>query len=243
MRLAVINPNATASMSRSIAAAAGAAAAPDAEIVTLTNRAGPPSIQGVVDAAYAVPGLLGLIQAHEDVDAFVIACFDDTGLDAARSVAARPVVGIGEAACQVAKLIACRFSIITTLQRSVPVLRGNLEMRGLERSCASVLATGVPVLALENATKAVLAGIDAAIQQAIERDGAEAIVLGCAGMAPLAQSLSSKFDIPVVDGVASAVGLASTLVRMRLNTSRRGFYSGQRASPTGMPKTPRRQLS
>ncbi|MGB3387091.1 MAG: aspartate/glutamate racemase family protein [Pseudaminobacter sp.] len=225
MRLAVINPNATASMTRSIAEAARAATASDIEIIALTNESGPASIQGVVDGVHAIPGLLDLIERHGDADAFIIACFDDTGLDAARCVAAGPVVGIGEAGCHAASLVAHRFSVITTLSRSVPILRNNLDMHGLSRKCASILATGVPVLALENASGEVLQGINATIRMAIERDGAEAIVLGCAGMAGMTRQLSQTYGIPFIDGVASAVGLAAGLVRMGIATSRHGLYA------------------
>lgn len=225
MRIAVINPNATASMTRSIAEAARAATAPDIEIIALTNESGPASIQGVIDGVQALPGLLELIERHGDADAFIIACFDDTGLDAARCVAPGPVVGIGEAGCHAASLIAHRFSVITTLPRSVPILRNNLDVHGLSRKCASILATGVPVLALENASADIMQGINATIRLAIERDGAEAIVLGCAGMAGLTQQLSQTYGIPFIDGVASAVGLASSLVRMKVATSRHGLYA------------------
>jgi allantoin racemase len=231
MKIAVINPNATASMTDAIATAASGAAAPDVEVMALTNVGGPISIQGVVDGALAIPGVLALIERHADADAFVIACFDDTGLDAARCVSAAPVVGIGEAACHAASLIAHRFSIVTTLPRSVPVLRNNLETNGLSRKCASVLATGIPVLALESPPRSVLGKIEATVRLAIERDGAEVIVLGCAGMAALSRRLADRFGIPVVDGVASAIGLASTLVRMGLSTSRQGLYAQSVAAP------------
>jgi allantoin racemase len=225
MRIALINPNATKSMTRSIAKAARAAAAPDTEIVALTNVTGPASIQGVVDGASAVPGVLDLIRRHRDADAFIIACFDDTGLDAARCVAAGPVIGIGEAGCHAASLVAHRFSVVTTLARSAPILRNNLDLHGLSTKCASVLAIGVPVLDLENPSGSVMDSIHATVRLAIERDGAEAIVLGCAGMAHLTPHLTEKFGLPMIDGVASAMGLAAALVRMGLRTSRLGLYA------------------
>lgn len=225
MQIAVINPNATGSMTQSIAEAARAAAAPDTEILALTNQSGPASIQGVVDGIEAVPGVLDLVRRHHDADAFIIACFDDTGLDAARCVATGPVIGIGEAGCHAASLVAHRFSVVTTLARSVPILRNNLDLHGLSRKCTSVLATGVPVLDLENPSGSVMEGIDATVRLAIERDGAEAIVLGCAGMAHLTPYLTGKFGLPIIDGVASAVGFAAALVRMKLRTSRLGLYA------------------
>lgn len=216
MRLAIINPNSTASMTAMIAAAARAAAAPDMEIVELTNETGPAAIQGVVDGARAVPGLLSLVGEQADADAFVIACFDDTGLDAARCIAApRPVVGIGEAGCHAAALLVHRFSIVTTLPASIPVIRDNVERQGFARRCASILPTGISVLDLEDGSPEVIRRLEEVVATAVERDGAEAIVLGCAGMAPYAGRLALSCGVPVVDGIAGSVGLASMLVRMR----------------------------
>ena len=83
-------------------------------------------------------------------EAHVIACFDDTGLDAARSAVVAPVVGIGEAAFHVASLVSSRFTVITTLARSVPIIERNLANTGLATRCARVRATDIPVLALDD---------------------------------------------------------------------------------------------
>jgi allantoin racemase len=66
--------------------------------------------------------------------------------------------------------------------------------------------------------------LEAEIVRALE-GGADAIVLGCAGMADLATALSRKFDVPVVDGVAAAVKQAEALAALKLSTSRRGAYA------------------
>ena len=121
----------------------------------------------------------------------MIACFDDTGLDAARSLATGPVVGIGEAAFHCASLIAGRFSVITTLSRSVPIIEHNLGKYGLAARCARVRASDVPVLALEDPTGDARMRISDEIEAAKREDRCEAIVLGCAGMADLAAVLSA----------------------------------------------------
>src|SRR5258705_1703647 len=99
MHLNIVNPNTTAAMTARIAAAAKRAARPDTVIRAVSSAFGPASIEGAYDDAFAVPGLLERIREGEaaGVDAHVIACFDDTGLDAARALADAPVVGIGEA--------------------------------------------------------------------------------------------------------------------------------------------------
>jgi allantoin racemase len=115
--------------------------------------------------------------------------------------------------------------VVTTLARSIPVIETNLLRYGLDRRCARVRAADVAVLELEDPASGARARIGAEIARALAEDGAEAIVLGCAGMADLAASLSEEFGAPVVDGVASAVALAEGLAAQKLSTSKRGLYA------------------
>jgi allantoin racemase len=112
MRIRVINPNTTAAMTATIGKAAMEAAAAGTEIEAVTSSTGPVSIEGYYDEALCLPGLLMEISKGEaaGADAHVIACFDDTGLDAARQLASAPVVGIGEAAYHAATLLAHKFT-------------------------------------------------------------------------------------------------------------------------------------
>ncbi|HKS61247.1 MAG TPA: aspartate/glutamate racemase family protein [Xanthobacteraceae bacterium] len=233
MHLNIVNPNTTASMTATIAAAAKGAARPDTVIRAVSSAFGPASIEGAYDDAFAVPGLLERIKEGEaaGADAHVIACFDDTGLDAARALANAPVVGIGEAGFHAATFLSHRFAVVTTLSRSVPVLENNLLRYGLEHRCARVRATDVAVLELDNPASNARAKIGIEIARALDEDHAEAIVLGCAGMADLAASLSVEFGVPVIDGVAAAVVMAEGLAAIGLRTSKRGGF----ASP--LPKT------
>jgi allantoin racemase len=221
----LINPNTTASMTRKAAVAARRVARPDTEIIATNSRSGPPSIEGFYDVAACLPGLLEEARRHRDVDAVIIACFDDTGLDAMRCLFDVPVIGIGEAGYHAAAMVAHRFSVVTTLSRSVAGISDNLARYGLAARCASVRATDIPVLKLEEGDPASLDQIRAEIAAAISQDKAEAIVLGCAGMADLMQQLSTEFGIPVIDGVACAVGMAEALVAAGLSTSKAGAYA------------------
>jgi allantoin racemase len=227
MRLLVVNPNTTASMTRSIGIAAQAAASAGTLVTAVNPDMGPASIEGYYDEALSVPGLLAEIAKGEAAgfDAHVIACFDDTGLEAARSLARAPVIGIGEAAFHVASLIAHRFSVVTTLPRSIAAIETNLLKYGLDRRCAGVRASNVPVLELENPASDGRRKIEKEILKAKDEDRAEAIVLGCAGMADLAAELGRFAGSPVVDGVAAAVRLAEAIVGLRLTTSKAGAYA------------------
>jgi allantoin racemase len=230
VRIHLVNPNTTRSMTDKIAAAARAVAAPGTVIMEATSSMGPASIEGHYDDALALPGLLAAIAEAEaaGVDAHVIACFDDTGLDAARALARAPVVGIGEAGFHLAGLIAHRFAVVTTLSRSVAVIEANLMRYGLDRRCARVRASDVAVLELEDPASDARARISEEIGRAIAQDHAEAVVLGCAGMADLARALADEHGVPVIDGVASAVTLAEALVRTGLRTSKTGPYAAPR---------------
>jgi allantoin racemase len=233
MRLIVVNPNTSASMTARIGAAASAAAGRRTQVRAVQPASGPASIEGYFDEAFAVPGTLEeIVKGEADgADAFIIACFDDTGLEAARCVATGPVVAIGEAAFHIASLVAHRFSVVTTLSRSIAPIEGNLMKYGLERRCARVRACEVPVLALDDPASGARDRLSQEIERAKAEDRAEAIVLGCAGMADLAAALSRRHGLPVIDGVASAVKLAEALVSLGLSTSKLGPY----AAP--LPKT------
>jgi allantoin racemase len=235
MRILVINPNTTLSMTRKIGAAAAAVASVGTHVDAVNPQFGPPSIEGFFDEAFSVPGLIAEIARAPDRDAYVVACFDDTGLEAARCLAAAPVIGIGEAAFHMASLIAGKFSVVTTLSRSVPAIELNLLKYGLATRCAKVRASDVPVLDLEEPGSPGRHRISEEIGRALSEDGAEAIVLGCAGMADLAGALSRQHGVPVLDGVACAIKLCEGLVGLGLTTSKAGGYAQPRAKPfTGL---------
>src|ERR1700687_573066 len=222
-KILIVNPNTTASMTATIGAAARAVAAPGTEISAVTSSMGPASIEGFYDEAFAVPGLIRALLEAPDADAGIIACFDDTGLDAARSVAPSPVVGVCEAALLTAGQLARRIAVVTTLPRSIVPLEELVRRYGFADR-ALVTACNVAVLDLEKPGSDAVEKLDAEIALALDK-GAEAIVLGCAGMADLALTLSQRFGVPVIDGVAAAVKQAEALVGLKLTTSRRGSYA------------------
>lgn len=228
MRLLVINPNTTGSMTAKIGAAARSAASPGTDVTAVNPEMGPPSIEGYFDEIFAMPGVIAEMR-KAPADAYVIACFDDTGLDAARCATDVPVIGIGEAAFHCATFIAGQFSVVTTLARSIPAIEHNLSKYGLRSRCAKVRASEIPVLDLEKPGSDARAKISAEIARAIAEDRAEAIVLGCAGMADLANELSREHGVPVLDGVACAVKLAEALHGLGLRTSKTGGYAAPRA--------------
>ena len=143
--------------------------------------------------------------------------------------AAGLLIGIGEAAFHLASLVSHRFSVVTTLSRSIAAIETNLMKYGLSQRCARVRAAEVPVLSLDDPASQASVKISEEIERAKSEDRAEAIVLGCAGMADLAARLSKQHGLPVIDGVASAVKLAEAMGELGLRTSKLGAYADPRA--------------
>uniref|UniRef100_A8M8B5 Asp/Glu racemase n=1 Tax=Salinispora arenicola (strain CNS-205) TaxID=391037 RepID=A8M8B5_SALAI len=227
MMLLVINPNTTQSMTDKIEAAARAVAAPETEITAVNPTKGPTSIEGHYDGAFSVPGLIDEVRNGMKAGAhgFVIACFDDTGLDAARSIATAPVIGIAEAAMHVAVLIGGSFSVVGTPAGSVPVIESLVLRYGYERHCRGVHAAGFPVLALDDPRSGASKMLRADVQRVVADDQPDSIILGCAGEADLAKTYSQEFGLPVIDGVAAAVKLAEALYGLDLSTSKKHGYA------------------
>ncbi len=214
MLLRFINPNTTQSMTDKVLASARGAAANGLRVDAVTSRRGPAAIQGEADGLAALPGLLDEVERGlaDGVDAICIACFDDTGIvEARRAAGATPVLGIGQAAFLACLARGQKFSVVTTLAVSIPVIEANLKRSGLAGGCLRVRASGVPVLALETSGSGAREQVADEISRALAEDRSEAIVLGCAGMADLADDFSARFGVPVVDGVVAATRLAPAI--------------------------------
>lgn len=200
------------------------------EIFAANPSMGPASIEGY-DEAISVVGLLYMMSNSGNYDATILACFDDTALDAASCVSDKPVLGIREAAFHIASLIAGKFCVVTTLSRSIPAVEHNLVRYGVASRCARVRAADVAVLELEREGSDARQRISNEIELAKIQDRAGAIALGCAGMADLATDLSAERDIPVVDGVAAAIELAEAIASLGFKTSKLGGYAVPRPKP------------
>ena len=225
MRLLVVNPNTTASMTRDIATAARLYAHPGTEIEAISPAWGPASIESHVEEELAAVATLETIAARaDDVDGIAIACYGDPGLYAARELVDVPVVGIAEASMLLAVTVAHRFSIVSALERSRPLIEDVVRRYGLQDRCASVRTTPLAVLEIERDAEAAEREIVAAARRAVAEDGAEAICLGCAGMGPLDKRVQESVGVPVVDGVAAAVKLLEGIVGYGLTTSRAAAF-------------------
>jgi len=224
MHILVVNPNTTASMTEAIRAAAVAVASPGTDVVAVTSAMGPASIESHYDEALAVPGLLDAIGRHP-ADGYIVACFGDPGLDAARELAAGPVVGIAEAAMRTATYLGRGFSVVTTLARTTGRAWDLAARYAARDTCRNVRACEIPVLELDDPTSDARRVITEECRRAVAEDGCDAIVLGCAGMADLCAHVSATVGVPVVDGVAAATKAVESLVTLGLTTGRRGEFA------------------
>jgi allantoin racemase len=233
MRIKVINPNTTLSMTEKIGEAASAVAAPGTEIVAVSPRMGPASIEGHYDEAMSAIGVLDEVRKGEaeGIDGYVIACFGDPGLLAAREIARGPVLGVAEAAMHAASLIATGFSVVTTLERTCGIARHLAEVYGMDRFCRNVRATELAVLDLEKPGSKARQIIIEECRRALVEDHSGAIVLGCAGMAGLSAEIAETIGAPVIEGVAAAVKLVESLIALGLGTSKIGDLAPPLAKP------------
>jgi allantoin racemase len=229
-RIWVINPNTTQAMTAKIEACAQAVVGSGVTVAGITSEIGPESIESHYDEALSVPGVLRAVQLGErhGVDGYVIACFGDPGLDAARELAAGPVIGIAEAAMHTASHLGIGFSVVTTLERTIGQARHLAERYGMQRFCRGIHACEIPVLDLDSDPDARKV-VTEACRDALDADRSDVIVLGCAGMADMCGSISAELGVPVLDGVTAATLTVQSLVTMGLGTSKRGEYA---APPT-----------
>ncbi|WP_295314032.1 aspartate/glutamate racemase family protein [Roseobacter sp.] len=210
--IVLINPNRTISMTEAMLRTARETA-PTAEFEGWTSHDGPAAIQGAEDGKLAEGPLLKLVAKASDqnASAIIIGCFDDTALDAARDLAGCPVIGIGQAAYHLAAVAGGRFSVVTTLDVSTPILEENISAYGLAGQLSRVRASGVPVLALEEDAHAAIDLVIAEIGKAAREDGIQSVVLGCGGMVDIKPGMAGSPQIRIIDGVRAAAVFASQL--------------------------------
>lgn len=223
MRIKLINPNMTQSMTESIGRCAMKCASKDTDVIWESASFGVNSVECHVDACLAGPAVLSSIRKGElsqDIDAYIIACFDDPGLYAAREITENPVVGIAEAAISAAKFLAPNFSIVTILDRSRLMNLELVRRYGAEHCLRSIRSTGMGVLEFEEDPARSMCALKEQSKKAVEEDGAECILLGCAGFAELAETLRKELGVPVIDGVTAAVKFAEALVTLGQRTSK-----------------------
>ena len=223
MKLLVINPNTSDGFTAIAQKAANTYKNPDTIVDAVSSPCGPLTLEGYFDEIISSVGVLETVQREKDhYDGFIVACFSNHfSIYAARQLTDKPVIGIFEPPMLLAKQLGFKFSIVTPSPRWKPLLEEGLEAVRMQGDCASIRVIGLDVEALEQLSEPELEEhLFQESTRAIKEDGAEAIVLGCCGLAGLDARLRARLGVPVLDPVASAVKILEDLVDMNLKTSR-----------------------
>lgn len=199
----------------------------DCTLSVVTIERGPASIENELDEALAAPDVIARVcEAEQDgCDGVVIDCFGDPGVKASREIVDIPVVGAGEAAMYIAASLGHKFSIMAVDRDLLSLFYNNCTVLGLANKLASIRFVDVPVLELKQEKSEVLERLVNESIEAIKKDGAHAITLGCTGMTGMAQQLQSRLNahgyaIPVVEPMVAALKRARALAEMKLSYSK-----------------------
>lgn len=229
MRILVVNVNTTDSITQAIARQAQSVAAPGTEIIGLTPAFGAESVEGNFESYLAAIAVMDCVMAYDrPFDVVIQAGYGEHGREGLQELLDVPVVDITDAAASTAMFLGRAYSVVTTLDRTVPLIEDRLKLSGLWDRCASVRASGMAVLELEASPHKALEAIVRQAELAVIEDKAEVICLGCGGMAGLDERIRQLTGVPVIDGVTAAVTIAESLVRLGLSTSKVRTYATPR---------------
>jgi allantoin racemase len=223
MRLLVVNPNSSQTVTGAIMQSARRAAAPGTELCGVTTEGGTRNIDSAfgdyLSGALMIRTCLPAVRAHAP-DAVVLAGFGRVGIDALKEALTVPVVSIAEASMAVACLLGHRFTTLTMLQQFIPYQQDLVRHYGFEPRCASVRAIDVNVEACVTERDRTLGQLTEQIRRIVADDRAEVVILACAGLCGYDAELSRLSGIPVLDPVAVAVKVAEGLVALGLSHSK-----------------------
>ena len=232
MRLLIVNPNTSDSVTRLIVAEAERACAPTTEILSDTAHFGVAYIETRAEAL--VGGYASMERAaehHGNYDAMVVAAFGDPGLFALREMLDVPVVGLTEAALVTAAQHGGRFSIIAISQRIQAWYRECVAAHGLDSRLASIRALDEPLADIGRVQESQGERLVALAEAAVPEDGADSLILAGAPLAGLAREVGEHLPVPAFDGVSCAVIQAEALARLAVPPRRAGSYAAPPTKP------------
>ena len=237
MRILLVNPNISDSVSDLIRAEARRSASPGTDIEVLTAPFGVAYIETRFEAAVGAYAAAQMAAEHwEGHDAVVVAAFGDPGLTGLRELLPVPVTGMTEAALATAHLLGHRFSIIAISQRIQAWYREVVESYGFGDRLASIRALDRPLSSIGGVQEEHAQALKSLAERAVAEGGAEVLILAGAPLAGLARSLHGQLPVPVVDGVSSAVRHAETLAALKPGRALRGSFALPPAKPhRGLP--------
>lgn len=223
MKLMVINPNSSETVTGAIMESARRAAAPGTELIGITTKGGTRNVDSAfgdyLSGSFMIRTCLDAVSVHAP-DAVVLAGFGRVGIDALKEALAIPVVSISEASMAIACLLGHRFTTLTMLRQFIPYQQDLVRLYGFEAKCASVRAINVNVEECVTEREKTLRELKEQIRTIVAEDGAEVVILACAGLCGYDVELSRLSGVPVLDPVAVGVKVAESLVGLGLSHSK-----------------------
>jgi len=207
------------------------------DVTVLEAGEGPLSIESAVEEEWSSVGIMRMVADHEaDYDAFLIGCFGDPGLAAARELTDTPVVGPAAASFHTAAQVGDRFACITILEKTRPFTRRLVEEYGLGDRLASVPVVDAPVLEIDHDSEALVEEMIAAGRTAVEDDDAEALVPGCMSLSfmQVHDRIAAELGVPFIDPVTIGLETAGTWARHGLTHSRVAYPPANRSKLDGL---------
>jgi len=227
MRIFVVNPNTSESMTDHLRRELERVKRADTELTVVCSEYGPITIESAYDEALAQPATLERVrQANEEgYDAVILACFSDPGLDAAKEISEIPVIGIEEATMHVAAMLGHKFSVTTSGRNRVPTRDLHVREHGLESRFASTLVLDMSVAEMDANPEKAKARILEVAREAVAEAGTEVIILGCAGLAGYAADVERELGVVVLDPSSVALKVAEALVDLGLRHSKMARFA------------------
>ena len=238
MRLLLLNPNTSKSVTDRIASAARSVAGPETKLVPVTAPKGVPYIATRAEATIGgAVALEMLAEMHRDFDAAIIAAFGDPGLGGARELVPIPVIGLAEAGMLTACMLGRAFAIVTFSSALEPWYQECVAWHGLQGRCAGVRALSGTFNSISDVQEEKEGLLVELAQRAIDEDGADVVVLAGAPLAGLARRVRERVPVPVVDCVEAAVKQAEAIVSLAPRKAEQGTYRRPGAKPCiGLPE-------
>ena len=210
----VLNPNSSQSVTDSVARAMRATVdETQCHFDCHTAADGPPGIVTQDDYELGARLVVADFARHEkEADAFVIACFSDPGAAQSRAGTRKPVIGLGEAGLRNALAHGDRVGVIAIASAAIPRHLRHWAALGLRDSVVSERPLDLPVH-LSGLAEHAFEPMLATARQLVHEDGANVLLMGCAGMADLRAQLEAAVGVPVVDPCQAAARAAAGLAQ------------------------------
>ena len=199
---------------------------PETIVETVSIVRGPASIETFYDKAFAVPEVLRAIEGRSaDYDAIMINCFVDPGVRAVREITSAPVVGAAEASMAMALLLGEKFGVISIGESASQRTELQARAMGIAGRLAGAVGIAISVLELEEDRDETARQLILAANKLIDERGASVIVLGCTGMALVADSVRCALPVPLIEPMAAALKMAETFAELGLHHAQTGLYA------------------